>query len=684
MTGRDPSPTVRIRDVILLGHTGAGKTALAEAMLAAANGEQAGRGGTFDHEPEEVDRGHSLALATASMEWKGHRVNLLDAPGGPDAVGDAYPALPAADMAVFVVDASVDVQAQHAELWAACAEIGLPRAVLINKFDRDNATYQRTVDALRERYGRPLAPVHMPVGVAREFNGVIDLLHGTAVTLEAGERADGPVPESRAEQAARNRERLVEAIVENDDALLERYLDGEIGDPKQLADVFAHGIATCGFFPVLCGAVALDIGPRLLLDFLVDEGPSPVDRSPVTGLGPDGSVAARALDDPVACYVAKTTSDPYLGRVNLLRVVSGTLAADDVLTVARSGDSVRMHHLFTLQGKEQTPVQRASAGEFVAVAKLDGVCTGDTLHAEGAPFAVPPVRLPEPYHRVAIEPVTASDEDKLSIALARLGEEDPVVRVERDPETRQTVLHTLGPGHVDVTIARLRRKFGVAVEQVPRRVGYRETLRGPGAGVGRHVKQSGGHGQYGVAHIEVAPVDRGAGFTFHDRIVGGVIPNQFIPSVEKGVREAMANGVLAGYPVVDVEVSLLDGKHHSVDSSQMAFEVAGSLAFREAAADAGAALLEPVMDMAVTVPDALTGDVLGDLSSRRGRITGTEPAAPGRTRVHAQVPEAELLAYIGELRSLSSGAGTVIMSYSHHQEVPDHLARKVVEAAADS
>jgi elongation factor G len=638
MPGIDPVPPSALRNVVLLGHGGTGKTSLAEALLEL-GGAGSGRGGTFDFDPEERARGHSLALATASLPWRDHRITILDTPGGADAVGDCYAALRAADVALFVVDAAAGVQAQHDQLWEACETIGLPRVVLLNKLDRDNAAFQRNVDALRERYGKPLAPVHMPIGVGREFGGVIDLLHEIAVVKIDGKRTEVPIPDERREQAAANRALLVEAIVENDDGLLERYLEGEVPGAQELAEVFAHGIATCGFFPVLCASVDAGIGVRLLADFIVEECPPPT--------GTEGG--------PTAVYVAKTLSDPYVGRISVLRVVSGAVAADDELTCARTGQTVRLHQLLRLQGKEQSPISRAGTGEVFAVAKLEDVRTGDTLRAAGADILVEPVAMPEPQHRVRVAPSSTGDEDKLSSALGRLEEEDPALRVERDPDDGALVLRTLGPTHVDVALERLVRKFGVHVEQSPV----------------RHVKQSGGHGQYGIASIEVRPLPRGEGFVFENRIVGGVIPGQFIPSVEKGVRAAMADGVLAGHPMVDVAVTLVDGKHHSVDSSQMAFEIAGSLA-----------LLEPVMEVSVLVPDDLLGDVLGDLSARRGRIQGTEAVGAGRTCVVAHVPEAELLSYVGELRSLTSGTGTCTMRFDHYDEVPDHLAKRLTAELA--
>ncbi|HEX2026632.1 MAG TPA: elongation factor G [Nitriliruptorales bacterium] len=671
-------PTDKLRNVLLLGHTGTGKTTLAESLLAAA-GVINRRGSTdagtaaLDFEPEEQDRHHSLSLAMAAIPWKGHKINLLDAPGGAEAVGDAYPALIAADVAVFVVDAATGVQPQHEELWAACARLSLPRVVFLNKLDKENAVYQRNIDELRGLYGKALAPFEMPIGVERDFTGVIDLLHFTAVELKDGKRVEEEVPAERRAQAERNREFLVEAIVENDDDLLERYLEGDVPDAKELAGVFARGIARANFFPVLCGAAGQGIGVQMLADFLIEECPSPADIAAARG---------TSLDGPTAVTIAKTFSDPYVGRINVLRVVRGTLKADDNLVNARTGKELRLHQLFTLQGKDQLPVSTAAAGDVAAVAKLDDVDTGDVLHTRGSePGMLDTVEPPEPYFRVAVQPASAGDEEKLSTGLARIAEEDRSVRIERDPVTHQLLLRAYGPTHVDVTIKRLQRKFGVGVTHAPPKIAYRETLRGRAQGLGRHVKQTGGHGQYGIAHIEVEPLPRGEGFVFEDAIVGGVIPNQFIPSVEKGVLEAIQRGVLAGYPMVDVKCRLFDGKHHSVDSSDMAFQMAGILAFKDAAEEAGVKLLEPILEVDVSVPDELTGDVMGDLSSRRGRILGTDPAGPGRAMIHAQVPETEMLTYVAELRALTSGRGTVAMRYHHHEDVPEHVSQRIVAEA---
>lgn len=668
-------PADRLRNVILLGHNGTGKTTLAEALLEAA-GVIGRRGSTtagtaaLDFEPEEQGRHHSLSLGVAAIPWKGHRINLLDAPGGPEAYGDSYPALHAADVAVFVVDATAGVQPQHDELWDACGAIGLPRVVFLNKLDKAGAAFQRNIDELRERYGKPLAAMEMPIGIESEFTGVIDLLHFRAVELVDGRRVEADVPGERREQAERNRELLVEAIVENDDELLMRYLDGEVPDAKELAEVFHRGIATNNFFPVLCGSAELGIGVQMLADFILEECPSPDEEAEVHGVPADSDTAVA---------VVKTFSDPYVGRINVLRVLSGGLSADDTLTDVRTGKDVRLHQIFLLQGKDQLPITSAPAGDVIAVAKLDDVVTGDLLTTRGSELpAFEPTVAPDPYFRVALEAATSGDEDKLSTALQRMVEEDPSLRIERDAVTNQLVLCAYGPTHVDTTTKRLQRKFGVSVSHSRPRIAYRETLKGTAQGLGRHVKQSGGHGQYGIAHIEAEPLPRGSGFVFEDAIVGGVIPNQYIPSVEKGIVDRMQRGVLAGYPVIDVKVRLFDGKHHSVDSSDMAFQMAGSLAFQDACENIGLKLLEPILEVDVSIPDELTGDVMGDISSRRGRIQGSDPAGAGRSMIHALVPEAEMLTYVAELRALTSGRGSVAMRYSHHEDVPDHIAQKVI------
>ncbi len=662
-------PAEKIRNVLLLGHTGTGKSTLVEAMLRAAGypTDHSGRPATVDTEPEEVERGHSLSLSLVSFEFEGHKLNLLDAPGGAEVLGDAYPALAAADTAVFVVDGTVGVQPQHLELWHACEQRGIPRVVFINKLDLERARFQDTLDDLAERYGTPLAAVQVPLHHDDRLDGVVDLLHGVTVEIHDGQRSERPLTDGDGDPGGRNRERLVEAIVETDDELLEHYLDGQQPEVEELVTRFADGIARSLFFPVLSGSAREDVGITLLLRFLTEECPSPA-----------AAAGAPADDAPTAAYVLKTFSDPYVGRINLLRVLSGVLRADDELRVDRTRQPERLRHLFTLRGSEHVPVDAAVAGDLVAVSKLDDVLTGDVLRAEGAEVSVAVPEPPEGFHRVVMEPVSSGDDAKLSLALQRILQDDPSIRSTQDPDSQVRVLSFLGPTHVEVTVARLARRYGVSVEVRPAPIAYRSTIRRPASGTGRHVKQSGGHGQYGIAVVEIEPLPRGDGFSFENVSVGGVVPGQYVSSVEKGAQEAMRSGPLAGVPVVDVGVRLVDGKHHPVDSSDGAFQMAGILAFRAAVAEADPVLLEPVAAVHVTVPDALTGAVLSDLSSRRGRIVATSVTDDGASRIQAQVPEAELVTFASDLRALTGGRATATTVYDHHTEVPDQVAQRVL------
>ncbi len=659
------------RSVLLVGQGGAGKTALAEALLAR-GGVDIPRGGILDTDDEERARERSLGLATATMTWRDQRLALLDAPGGAEAIGDAYGAMPAADAALFVIDASVGLGPQHDELWAATGEAGLPRLAVFNQLDKAQARFQDHVDALREQVGKAIAPIHMPLGIGEDFGGVIDLLSRRAVRRVDGQRYEGEIPEEYVEQAERNREWLVEAIVENDDELLMRYLEGETPTYEELSSLLASGVASGSFCPVMCASAAEGRGLKMLADALIELVPS------LTAQPPGDLDAARVADGPPAAYVAKTIADPYVGRISVLRVLAGELTADSQLVVDRTGQTARLRGLVGLTGREQSSLERATAGDVVGCTKLEDVVTGDVLYASGAPVRLDVPRPPHGHYRVVIRAAGGADDDKLPGALARVAEEDPSLEIGRDDSGRQLVLSSYGPEHVAVVAAKIKRTFGVNVETAPVPIAYRETVRREGRGLGRHVKQSGGHGQYGIAELIVAPRPRGEGMEFSDEIVGGVIPRQFIPSVEKGVEEAMGKGVLAGYPVVDVEVRLVDGKHHSVDSSDVAFQTAGSLGFRAAAEDAGIVLLEPMAEVRVTVPESQVGDAMGDLSARRGRIVGTESGGQGRSVVTAVVPESETANLVPELRALTSGAARVAMTPAGYSETPDHIAREVV------
>ena len=684
-------PPARIRNVALIGHGGAGKTTLAEALLYAAGaitrmGRVEDGTTTTDFEPEEHKRGLSLSLALAPFEWDGHKVNVIDTPGYADFGGDVAAALSVVDLAVVVVSAVDGVEVQAERYWKMAADLGLPRIVFVNKCDRERASFSRTLDQLRERFGSGIAPLELPVGEESEFRGIADLLSDTAILYEEPPSAtgrgrparSGPIPQDMEAQEHQVREALVEGIVVADDELMERYLEGDVPSPKELEDTLAHGVASASVFPVVCGSATLGIGVDRLATFLCEIGPSPVDRPPVRVRAGDKEMEVRPdpAGEPLA-MVYRTLADPYVGKVSLLKVLSGTIRPDTVLTNPRTKVDERLHALFTLRGKDQEPVPDAPAGDLVAVAKLSDTATGDTLAPKGTPVVLAPPPRPEPVLSIAIRPRSKGDEDKLMTALHKLQDEDPSLVVRRDDETHQTVLSGNGETHLSVACERLHRKFGVDVEVEDLLVPYRETITTPAEAEGKYKKQTGGHGQFGVCHLRIEPLPRGEGFVFEDKIVGGAIPRQFIPAVEKGVAEAMASGGAHGFPVVDVKVVCDDGKYHSVDSSEMSFKMAGSLGFKEALAKAQPVVLEPISLLRVTIPAELQGDVLGDLNSRRGRVQGTEVEPDGQQTIVALVPTSEIVRYAIDLRSLTGGRGSFSVAHDHYDVLPPNLVSRL-------
>ena len=679
-----------IRNVALVGHGGAGKTTLAEALLHRAGAiDRLGRvddGTTVcDHEPEEQRRHLSLSLAVAPFEWKGHKVNLVDTPGYADFVGEVRAALRVVDLAVFVVSAVDGVEVQTEAIWREAERLGLPRMIFVNKLDRERASFTRTLDQLRDRFGAGIAPLELPIGEEAAFHGVADLLTDTAYLYTDGKVATGPIPDEMEALEHQVHDNLVEGIVVADDALLEGYLDGQIPSFEQLEHTLAVGVDEASVFPVVCGSATAEVAIDRLADFICEIGPSPLDRPPVTVTA--GDVEVDVTPDETAeplVTVFKTIADPYVGRITLFKVLSGTLHVDDHLVNPRSGADERLHGLALMRGKEQVPASEIPAGDLGAVAKLTDTVTGDTLAPKGRPVVLPHPDEPPPAYSVAVVPHTQADDDKLATALHRITDEDPSIHVSRNDETHQTLVSGAGDTHVAVTLERLERRFGVHVDTEDVRVAYRETISGTAEAEGKYKKQTGGHGQFGLAEIRVAPLDRGAGFEFVDKIVGGAIPRQFIPAVQKGVEEAMSHGGVFGYPVVDVQVSCLDGKYHSVDSSEMSFKMAGRLGFQAAIAKASPVLLEPISQLTVTVPSELQGDVLGDLNARRGRVQGTEAAGVGEHDIHALVPTAELLRYAIDLRSLTGGRGRFTVEPAHYDQLPahlvDHVKRDVHEA----
>lgn len=678
-----PYSTAQIRNVAFVGHGGAGKTSLAEALLHRAGAaSRLGRveDGTTccDFEPEERERGMSLSLAVAPFEWRGHKINLIDTPGYADFLGEVAAALRVADLAVFVVSAVDGVQVQTARIWRMADQIGLPRLVFMNKLDRERADFDATLQQLGDELGSGIAPLELPLGTEASFTGIADVLTDEAHLYSDGQIKQEQIPEEIADVEQRVHEALVETIVEADDTLLERYLEGDEPATEELEHTLHDGIAAGTVFPVVLGSATREIGIDRLADYLVEIGPSPLDRKvTVNGAGQKVEVTADADADPLA-FVFKTIADPYVGQLSLFKVLSGTIRPDDHLINSRSSTDERLHGLFTVRGKEQEPASELRAGDIGAVTKLDATCTGDTLAPRGLPVAVPPIEGPPPSLAIAVEPETQADEDKLAPALHRIQDEDQCLKVERNDETHQTLLWGAGETHLLITLDKLTRKFGANVQTKEVRVAYRETVTGSASGVeGKYKKQTGGHGQYGVCTIDLEALPRGQQFEFVNRIVGGAISRTYIPAVEKGILEAMETGGTYGYPVVDVRVTLTDGKEHSVDSSEMAFKMAGRLAFREALARSNPVILEPVGRLAVTVPAELQGDVMGDLNARRGRLQGNEPADAGETTVIAFVPEAEMGRYTIDLRSLTGGRATFYFEHDHYDVLPSHLADSI-------
>jgi len=680
-------PSAKIRNVALAGHGGAGKTTLAEALLVCSGAlNRAGRiedGTTVsDFEPEEVKRHISVSLAMAPVQVGEFRINVIDTPGYADFVAEMEAALSVADLAVVVVSAVEGVEVNTEVAWRVAAELGLPRLVYVNKLDRERADFERTLDQLRDRFGAGIAPLELPIGREAAFRGVADLLTDTAITYDTGAPVTGEIPDDMSEMEHRVRDALVEGIVVADDGLMERYLDGDTPSTKELETTLAHGVASASVFPVVCGSATKAIAIDRLAELICEIGPSPLDRRPVAVRAGDKSteVAVDPSGQPLA-RVFKTIADPYVGKISLIHLLSGTIRPDATLVNSRTHADERLHALQLLRGKEATPISEAHAGDIIAVPKLADARTGDTLAPKGSPVLIETRPAPTPLLSIAVHPKAKGDEDKLMTALHRLQEEDMTLAVRRDDETHQTILSGMGDTHLQIVCEKLLRKFGVEVETEPVKVPYRETITKAAEAEGKYKKQTGGHGQFGVANLRVEPLERGSGFEFYDAVVGGAIPRQFIPAVEKGVQEAMATGGALGFPVVDVKVTVYDGKYHSVDSSEMSFKMAGSIGFREALTNAGPVLLEPISRLEISVPAAAQGDVLGDLNSRRGRVLGTETGSGDEQVVIAVVPTSEVMRYATDLRSLTGGRGRFSIRHDRYEVVPAQLVDKIVKAA---
>jgi elongation factor G len=677
----------KVRNVALVGHGGSGKTTLAEALLyvggATTRIGSVEQGTTvLDYEPEEVARGISLGLAVATFNYQDHRINLIDTPGSSDFSGDARSALRAADLALFVVSGVDGVEVQTEQMWKVAGEEGIPRAVVVTKLDRDRASFERTLDQLREAFGKAIAPIQVPIGAEEDLRGVVRVASERAYEYTAGEMVGKEVvlPPEVEDLVHAAHTALVETVVETDDEMMEAYFEGTEPSREQIVATIHKGILTGDIDPVLVTSAERLIGIDLLAEFLVDYGPNPLERS-LPRLS-DGDEFPPATDGPVLAYVFKSVSDPFVGRISLFRIYSGTVKADQELELARGG-KVRLHNLFKLQGKEHNDVPDLPAGGVGAVAKVENVRVGDTLRSPGLNAVIEPVTYPRPVAELAITPRSHQDEEKLSTALHRVEEEDPTIRIERRPETGETILAGLGDTHLDVTVARISRKYGVEIDTTLPTIPYRETITASAEAEGKHKKQSGGRGQFGVAFVKFAPKPRGAGYEYIDSIKGGSIPRQFIPAVDKGIQEALRRGILAGFPVIDVSAEVFDGKFHAVDSDEMSFRMAGIQAVRTAATNLKPILLEPVMKITITVPEEHLGDVMGDINSKRGKVLGMEGDGTLRS-VNAEIPMAEIQQYAAELRSLTSGRGSFEVAFDHYAEVPFNEAQQVIAAVRSS
>ena len=656
----------KIRNVVLLGHSHDGKTTLAEAMLFASGsiprlGSTDQSTATTDFEPEEQKRKISINLGAAFAEHNGFKINILDAPGFFDFAGQVFSGLRAAEGAVVVVGPSAQLPVGAEVAWEHCNRTSHPRIVVVNKLDKENSDFYGAVAAMREHLSPRPFPLHLPIGSEQDFRGIVDLLHLKAfVTTADGKGEEVPIPDDMKARVDEFRGQLIEAAAESDDSLLEKYLDAGTLSEEEIQRGLREGILEGKVAPVICCSATKLLGVRTLMSTITELMPAPQVEP----------------DQPAKALVFSTGGDQF-GRVSYFKVVAGTVKADAHLTNLNRGGDERLAQIFFPRGKEHVATPEVRAGDIGAATKLTHTLTGDTIGAkDGGPL--PPLDLPGPAYSVAITPKARGDEEKISSGLARLGEEDPTLHVERLEETKQLVIAGLGDVHLDVTLEKLKRKYGVeATTQVPR-VAYRETVSGHSRAEGRHVKQSGGHGQYGICVIEVAPTRRGEGFVWEDRIFGGAIPQNFRASVQKGIVDNMAKGVVAGYPMVDVKVSLVDGKYHSVDSNDMAFQIAGSMAIRKGALDAGPVLLEPIVEASIRVPEKNLGDIMSDINGRRGKILGTEPD-DGYQNVHAAVPEHEMLRFALDLRSITQGRGSFSMKFTHYEEMPAHLAKGIIE-----
>ncbi|MEK6693155.1 MAG: elongation factor G [Nitrospirota bacterium] len=681
----------KLRNVAVIAHGGAGKTSLVEAMLFNAKAiDRLGKvedGNTVtDFEPEEIDRKITITSALCFCEWKEHRMNIIDTPGYINFIEDTKGCLRAADGAVVIVSALSGVKAETERVWRYADEYEIPRVVFVNKIDKELTNLSRALGDIEKAFGKEAIPLNLPIGYGDNFSGIIDLLKMKALKFsdsQSGTFREEDIPGDFKAEADEYRKRLIEKVAEADDTLLERYLEGGELNHAEIEKGIKEGTLTGRFVPVLCGSAYKNIGIQHLLDAILLCLPSPSDKakiSPIRGKNPKNNADTERKPsdaDPFSALVFKTIADPFSGKLTIFRVYSGALKADSAIYNSTKGVKEKIGQIFYLLGKKQIPAQKVGPGEIAVVTKLKDTLTGDTLCDEGNPILYEKIKFSDPVISFAIAPKSRGDEDKVSSSIGRILEEDPALRFYRDDETKEMILSGMGQVHLEVTIERLKRKFGLEIDMKTPKIPYKETVKIRAKAQGRYKKQSGGRGQYGDCWLEIEPLQRGTGFEFADKIVGGVIPRQYIPAVEKGVVEAMHQGVLASYPIIDMRVTLYDGSYHTVDSSEMAFKIAGGMALKKAVTEARPVILEPVMNVEVITPEDCMGAIIGDLNSRRGKVLGVEPQANSQ-KIKAQVAMAEMVRYAPTLHSITSGRGLYSMEFSHYEEVPGPLASKII------
>ncbi len=671
-----------IRNLVFLSHSGAGKTSTAEAMLFAAGAiNRLGRveegTTTSDYEPDEIKRRISINLSVLPFEWKGTKITLIDTPGYPDFVGEVRAGIRVSEGAVVMVCAASGVEVGTEMVWTHSKEAELPRLIFVNRMDRENADFYRTVKDIQTKFGSRCIPIQLPIGAHETFEGIVDLLTKKSYIGSAAKEAE--IPASLQSQVASFREKLVEAVAEIDDKLIEKYLGGEELSQEELSKGLRDSMIAGKIVPILAGSALKSIGVTFLMDAICNYLPSPKERDVLIVADSKIQKVKPSEEGALAALVFKTSADPYVGKLTYLRIYTGVMDSNSQVWNSVKGEAERIGQLFVLRGKTQQPVSHLRAGDIGAVAKLGVTVTGDTLCKRDNQVKIVPIVFPEPIYSVAVHPKSKADIDKMGVALTRIVEEDPTLRMHRDSDTNETILSGMGEAQLEVAAEKMLRKFGVNVEPKIPRVPYRETITVPTKAEYKHKKQTGGHGQYGHVLLELQPLPRGTGVQFEDKVVGGAIPRNYIPAVEKGVNEAVQEGVLAGYPVADVKAIVYDGSFHAVDSSDICFKIAGAGAFKKGLSQGQSILVEPIMNVKITVPDNYTGDIMGDLNTKRGRVLGMNPQ-DGVNVIEAQVPLAEIQRYSIDLRSMTQGRGTFTMEFSHYEEVPAHVAQKVIAA----